>query len=56
MYLEQRDKAKELLQKAIQFQKHELSYIMLGKCYIHEQDNRKAIEVFRQAVEYVDSI
>lgn len=53
MYLDQRDKAKELLLKAIQFQKHELSYIMLGKCYIHERDNRKAIEIFRQAVEWV---
>ncbi|XP_067931941.1 Bardet-Biedl syndrome 4 protein-like isoform X1 [Watersipora subatra] len=52
MYLEKREQAKELLQKAIQFQKHELSYIMLGKCYMHEQDNRKAIEIFRQAVEF----
>lgn len=51
MYLDQRDKAKELLLKAIELQKHELSYVMLGKCYIHEQDTRKAIEIFRQAVE-----
>lgn len=51
MYLNEREKAKELLKRAIECNKHELSYVMLGKCHIHDQDTRGAIEIFRQAVE-----
>lgn len=53
LYLQERDKAKACLEKAIEFQKHEISYVMLGKCYISEGDNRKAIEVYKQAAEWV---
>ena len=51
MYLQEFDKAKACLEKAIDFQKHEISYVMLGKCYIRNNDYRKAIEVYKQAVE-----
>lgn len=51
MYLKDLEKAKECLNQALNCQKNELSYVMLGKCYMIENDTRKAIEVYKQAVE-----
>ena len=51
MYLKEMDKAKECLNLAITYQKHELSFVMLGKCYMMDNDVRRAAEIYKQAVE-----
>ena len=43
--------AKECLQKAISFKRHEISYVMLGKIFLMESNIPGAIEVYKQAVE-----
>ncbi|XP_010882590.1 Bardet-Biedl syndrome 4 protein isoform X2 [Esox lucius] len=44
--------AKEQLNIALGLSKHDLTYMMLGKIYLLEGDNDKAIEVYRSAVEF----
>ena len=44
-------KAKECLKQAIQFNRHDLSYVMLGKIYLMEGDVHMAIDVYKRAVE-----
>lgn len=46
------DKAKECLQKAISFKRHEISYVMLGKIHLIQNDVPGAIEVYKAAVEF----
>jgi hypothetical protein len=43
--------AKECLQRAIGFKRHEISYVMLGKVYLINSDIQGAIEVYKGAVE-----
>ncbi|KAH3798765.1 hypothetical protein DPMN_152368 [Dreissena polymorpha] len=52
MYLREMDKAKECLQKAIGFKRHEISYVMLGKIFLIKGDIAGAIEIYKQAVEF----
>ncbi|WAR11557.1 BBS4-like protein [Mya arenaria] len=52
MYLREMDKAKECLQKAISFKRHEISYVMLGKISLIKGDIPAAIEIYKQAVEF----
>jgi len=51
MYLKEMDRAKDCLNQAIGFHRHEQSYIMLGKCHLMESDLRKAIDVYEAAVQ-----
>ena len=43
--------AKECLKQAIQYNKHDLSYIMLAKIYLMEGDVNMAIDVYKRAIE-----
>ncbi|XP_022103425.1 Bardet-Biedl syndrome 4 protein-like isoform X2 [Acanthaster planci] len=52
MYLKEYMKAKELLKQAIQFNRHDLSYIMLAKIYLMEGDIHMAIDVYKRAIEF----
>ncbi|KAJ8042304.1 Bardet-Biedl syndrome 4 protein [Holothuria leucospilota] len=51
MYLKDYLKAKECLKQAIQFNKHDLSYVMLAKIYLIEDDLHMAIDVYKRAIE-----
>nr|KAG5708037.1 hypothetical protein BaRGS_025175 [Batillaria attramentaria] len=52
MYLRDFEKAKQCLHQALEFRRHEVSYVMLGKIFLMEGDIKGAIEVYRAAVEY----
>uniref|UniRef100_A0ABM0MBG2 Bardet-Biedl syndrome 4 protein-like n=1 Tax=Saccoglossus kowalevskii TaxID=10224 RepID=A0ABM0MBG2_SACKO len=52
MYLKMYDKAKESLKHAIQCNRHDLSFIMLGKIFLMEGDLEMAIDVYKRAVEF----
>jgi Bardet-Biedl syndrome 4 protein len=39
------------LQSALQLNRHDLTYIMLGKIHLLEGDLDKAIEIYKRAVE-----
>ena len=52
MYQKDYDRAKECLKQAITYNRNELSYIMLGKIYLIEQDVHMAIDVYKRAVEF----
>jgi Bardet-Biedl syndrome 4 protein len=43
--------AKECLQRAIEFKRHEISFVMLGKIHLMENHISEAIDIYRQAVE-----
>ena len=43
--------AKECLQRAISFKRHEISYVMLGKIFLMESNIPGAIDVYKGAVE-----
>ncbi|KAL1782323.1 Bardet-Biedl syndrome 4 protein [Sigmodon hispidus] len=51
-YLKQFNKAQEQLHSALQLNKHDLTYIMLGKIHLLEGDLDKAIEIYKKAVEF----
>ncbi|XP_071480015.1 BBSome complex member BBS4-like [Diadema antillarum] len=51
MYLKEYIKAKECLKRAIQYNKHDLSYVMLAKIYLMEGDIQMATDVYKRAVE-----
>lgn len=52
MYLRDFEKAKQSLHQALEFRRHEVTYIMLGKICLMEGDIKGAIDVYRAAVEY----
>ncbi|XP_025025289.1 Bardet-Biedl syndrome 4 protein isoform X4 [Python bivittatus] len=52
MQLKYFNKAKDQLNNALQLNRHDLTYIMLGKIYLMEGDRDKAIEVYKKAVEF----
>uniref|UniRef100_A0A673K6N3 Bardet-Biedl syndrome 4 protein-like n=1 Tax=Sinocyclocheilus rhinocerous TaxID=307959 RepID=A0A673K6N3_9TELE len=45
--------AEEQLNLALQLNKHDLTYMMLGKIHLLQGDTEKAIDVYKSAVEYV---
>lgn len=51
-YLKDVEKAKALLTKAIQLSRHDISYVMLGKCFLMEGKIDAAVDVHKKAVEY----
>nr|XP_048279873.1 Bardet-Biedl syndrome 4 protein isoform X2 [Myodes glareolus] len=50
-YLKEFNKAQDQLHSALQLNKHDLTYIMLGKIHLLEGDLDKAIEIYKKAVE-----
>nr|XP_019591501.1 PREDICTED: Bardet-Biedl syndrome 4 protein isoform X1 [Rhinolophus sinicus] len=52
IYLKQFNKAQEQLQSALHLNRHDLTYVMLGRIHLLEGDVDKAIEVYRKAVEF----
>uniref|UniRef100_M3Z0E8 BBSome complex member BBS4 n=1 Tax=Mustela putorius furo TaxID=9669 RepID=M3Z0E8_MUSPF len=53
IYLKQFSKAQEQLHNALHLNRHDLTYIMLGKIHLLEGDLDKAIEIYKKAVESV---
>ncbi|XP_052044123.1 Bardet-Biedl syndrome 4 protein isoform X3 [Apodemus sylvaticus] len=51
-YLKQFNKAQDQLHSALQLNKHDLTYIMLGKIHLLQGDVDKAIEIYKKAVEF----
>lgn len=45
--------AEEQLNLALQLNKHDLTFMMLGKIHLLQGDTEKAIDVYKSAVEYV---
>uniref|UniRef100_A0A8D0BT63 BBSome complex member BBS4 n=1 Tax=Salvator merianae TaxID=96440 RepID=A0A8D0BT63_SALMN len=52
MQLKHFNKAKDQLNKALELNQHDLTYMMLGKIHLLEGQSEKAIEVYRKAVEF----
>ncbi|XP_076979975.1 BBSome complex member BBS4 isoform X3 [Tamandua tetradactyla] len=52
IYLKQFNKAQDQLNNALQLNRHDLTYIMLGKIHLLEGDVDKAIEIYKKAVEF----
>ncbi|KAM9275891.1 BBSome complex member BBS4 isoform 3-T3 [Morus bassanus] len=52
MYLKHFNKARDQLNNALELNKHDLTYMMLGKIHLLEGETDKAIEVYKQAVEF----
>lgn len=52
MYTKDTDKAKECLQTALHLSKHDITYKILGKCYLNEHNIEEAVAVFKKAVEF----
>ncbi|KAM9063654.1 Bardet-Biedl syndrome 4 protein isoform X1 [Sarcophilus harrisii] len=52
MYLKHFNKAKDQLHNALQLNRHDLTYIMLGKIHLLEGDLEKAIDIYKKAVEF----
>ncbi|XP_011281258.2 Bardet-Biedl syndrome 4 protein isoform X3 [Felis catus] len=52
IYLKQFKKAQEQLHNALHLNRHDLTYIMLGKIHLLEGDLDKAIEIYKKAVEF----
>ncbi|XP_021092623.1 Bardet-Biedl syndrome 4 protein isoform X2 [Heterocephalus glaber] len=52
MYLKQFSKAQDQLHSALQLNRHDLTYIILGKIHLLEGNVDKAIEIYRKAVEF----
>ncbi|XP_053128193.1 Bardet-Biedl syndrome 4 protein isoform X2 [Hemicordylus capensis] len=52
MYLKHFNKAKDQLNTALQLNRHDLTYMMLGKIHLLEGDIDKAIEVYKKAVDF----
>ncbi|XP_074184339.1 BBSome complex member BBS4 isoform X6 [Rhinolophus sinicus] len=50
--LNQKDWAQEQLQSALHLNRHDLTYVMLGRIHLLEGDVDKAIEIYRKAVEF----
>ena len=43
--------AKQCLVQALEYRRHEVSYVMLGKIYLMDGDIKQAIDTYRAAVE-----
>ncbi|KAB1257365.1 Bardet-Biedl syndrome 4 protein [Camelus dromedarius] len=52
IYLKQFNKAQDQLHNALHLNRHDLTYIMLGKIHLLEGDLDKAIEIYKKAVEF----
>ncbi|NXJ78995.1 BBS4 protein, partial [Trogon melanurus] len=52
MYLKHFNKARDQLNHALELNKHDLTYMMLGKIHLMEGEMDKAIEVYKKAVEF----
>ncbi|XP_005685244.2 PREDICTED: Bardet-Biedl syndrome 4 protein isoform X2 [Capra hircus] len=52
IYLKQFDKAQDQLHNALHLNRHDLTYIMLGKIFLLKGDLDKAIEIYKKAVEF----
>jgi len=52
MYLKDMEKAIQCLKAAIQYSKHDISFVMLAKCYLTEGNLEAAIDVYKKAVEF----
>ncbi|XP_072484523.1 BBSome complex member BBS4 isoform X2 [Notamacropus eugenii] len=52
MYLKHFNKAKDHLHSALQLNRHDLTYIMLGKIHLLEGELEKAIDIYKKAVEF----
>ncbi|KAM7151273.1 BBSome complex member BBS4 isoform 2-T2 [Macrochelys suwanniensis] len=50
--LNQKDWAKDQLNDALQLNRHDLTYMMLGKIHLLQGETDKAIEVYKKAVEF----
>ena len=51
MYTREFEEAKEQLKLAIEYNKHEQTYIVLGKVFLMMSDVQGAIEVYKMAVQ-----
>ena len=51
MYTKNLEKAKDCLKSALRFSRHDISYVMLGKCLLLEGKVDAAIDVYKKAVE-----
>ncbi|XP_055674713.1 Bardet-Biedl syndrome 4 protein isoform X2 [Falco peregrinus] len=52
MYLKHFNKAQDQLNNALELNRHDLTYMMLGKIHLLEGETDKAIEVYKKAVEF----
>ncbi|XP_015727860.1 Bardet-Biedl syndrome 4 protein isoform X1 [Coturnix japonica] len=52
MYLKHFNKARDQLNNALEMNRHDLTYMMLGKIHLLEGETEKAIEVYKKAVEF----
>ncbi|XP_008014180.1 BBSome complex member BBS4 isoform X2 [Chlorocebus sabaeus] len=52
IYLKQFNKAQDRLHNALNLNRHDLTYIMLGKIHLLEGDLDKAIEIYKKAVKF----
>ena len=50
LYLREFDEAKEMLKQAIEHNKHEQTYVVLGKVFLMTSDVPGAVEVYKDAV------
>ncbi|KXJ17666.1 Bardet-Biedl syndrome 4 protein [Exaiptasia diaphana] len=51
LYLKDFEKAKDCLKHAIQYHRHDASFIQLGRIYLMEGDLESAIEIYKKAIE-----
>ncbi|KAL2300508.1 hypothetical protein Nmel_013390 [Mimus melanotis] len=52
MYLKHFNKAQDQLNNALELNRHDLTYMMLGKIHLLEGEIDKAIEIYKKAVEF----
>ncbi|XP_042680264.1 Bardet-Biedl syndrome 4 protein isoform X1 [Centrocercus urophasianus] len=52
MYLKHFNKARDQLNNALEMNRHDLTYMMLGKIHLLEGETEKAIEVYKKAIEF----
>ncbi|XP_020894361.1 Bardet-Biedl syndrome 4 protein [Exaiptasia diaphana] len=52
LYLKDFEKAKDCLKHAIQYHRHDASFIQLGRIYLMEGDLESAIEIYKKAIEF----
>lgn len=52
VYMKDFEKAKECLKHALQYHRHDATFIQLGKVHLLEGDTESAIEIFKRAVEF----
>lgn len=53
MYLKQYDKAQECFMTANSIQRHDITYIELGKVFTQQENFKEALDVYLEALEYV---